>query len=40
MFNLKKSFGTWKLRKNGKLIHKGTFLECMQIVIETSRMEV
>ena len=37
MFNLKKSFGTWKLRKNGKLIHKGTFLECMQIVIETSK---
>ena len=37
MFNLKKSLGSWKLRKNGKVIYKGTFLECMKIVIETSK---
>ena len=40
MFNLKKSFGTWKLKQNGKTIYKGNLKECLMIIVEKSRTEV
>lgn len=36
MFNLKKSFGKWVLKQNGKTIHKGTLTECINKLVKIS----
>ena len=40
MFNLKKSFGVWRVKENGHVIYRGTLKECLMLIVEKSRTEV